>query len=201
MIGTFHQPHAVFCDPEMLSTLSDIDYANGIAEVIKYSVIGDAALFRLLERDSGKVKKRDRSTLHRIITRCAAIKKAVVERDEREEKGVREVLNFGHTVGHAIEALTGYAVYRHGEAVAAGMAAESRIARESGVLSSRDYRRIVNLLKTYDLPPELPRIASKKKFMSMLAHDKKIRNGKIRLSVPVRIGETIMKEVTCERLV
>lgn len=198
LIGAFYQPDLVVCDPALLSTLPDIEFRNGLAEVVKYGFIACARLFIRLETDPGAVMERRVGPLTDLISTCIDLKRRVVERDEREEKGGREILNFGHTVGHALESRTGYRRSRHGIAVAIGMVQEARRAVKNGALSGRDRVRLQNLLERFGLPTAWPAGVSRPALRRYIRQDKKIRDGKIRVPVPVRVGKITIKEVKWE---
>ena len=156
LVGAFHQPAAVLADLDVLRTLPRREVVAGLAEVIKYGIIHDAALFEELERQAEAVLAGDADVLARIIARSCEIKAAVVGQDEREEGGLRATLNFGHTAGHAIEAVSGYGHYLHGEAVAIGMVYAARLSAELSGLPARDVQRIARLCARYGLPIDLP---------------------------------------------
>lgn len=190
LVGTFYQPAATFIDPRVLRTLPDRRFREGIAEAVKYGVACDANLFRYLQRNADALRARDRRVLRHTIERCAAIKTEIVRRDERDVKGIRAVLNFGHTVGHAIEAVGRYRRMTHGEAVAVGMAAEAEIARDLGLLPAADAADIRALLRAFGLPVTLPRgpVAG---ILRAMAVDKKNLRGVMRFALPVRIGRAV----------
>ncbi len=199
MIGTFYQPDMILIDIKKLLTLPDKEFRNGMGEVIKYGITHDAELFNILERKQKEIMNRDIILLKDIISRCVRIKKEVVEEDEKEEKGIREVLNYGHTIGHIIETLTGYSKYSHGEAVAIGMVEEAKLARKESKLSTRDFDRVEKLIEKYDLPSSIPDNIQREDMKNCVSQDKKVRKGKIRLPVPTGIGKTIFREVECEK--
>ena len=199
MIGTFYQPEMVLIDIKKLLTLPEKEFRNGLAEVIKYGITHDAELFDILERKKKEIINRDIKLLKEIVSRCVRIKKEVVEEDEKEEKGIREVLNYGHTIGHIIETLTRYSKYSHGEAVAIGMVEEARLAQKKGLFSNKDFRRIEKLIKGYDLPSSIPKNIKRTDMKKHVSQDKKVRKGTIRLPVPVEIGSIITKEVECKK--
>ncbi len=189
MIGAFWQPSLVWMDASVLSTLPAREFAAGMAEVIKYGVIRDKVFFEYLERESGPIKKLAPENLMHVIKRSCEIKAEVVGADERES-GLREILNYGHTVAHAVETLTGYKKYLHGEAVAIGMCMEAFIAVERGLLSAADYERVKKLVAAYDLPTEIPEgLIGKKDLMEAMLLDKKVKGSEIRAALPVGIGE------------
>ncbi|RPJ40335.1 MAG: 3-dehydroquinate synthase, partial [Candidatus Latescibacterota bacterium] len=193
LVGAFHQPSAVLVDPECLSTLPDREYRSGLAEVVKYGMIRDARLFSLIEKGRSPILERDEALLGRVIERCARIKAAYVARDELDRTGVRAGLNFGHTFGHAIESATGYRRYLHGEAVAIGMAAASRVALEIGWLEEADRGRLLALLRSFALPvggvPVRPESVCR-----LLSSDKKARRGRLRIVLTKGIGLATVHE-------
>jgi 3-dehydroquinate synthase len=199
MIGTFYQPDMVLIDIKKLLTLPEKEFRNGMAEVIKYGITHDVDLFDILDDKQEKIMNRDSKLLQKIVSICVKIKKEVVEEDEKEEKGIREVLNYGHTIGHIIETLTHYSKYSHGEAVAMGMVEEAKLAQNEGLLPDKDLKRIENLIKKYKLPYSIPGNISKDEMKNCVSQDKKVRKGKIRLPVPTGIGKTIFKEVECKK--
>lgn len=199
MIGTFYQPDMVLIDIKKLLTLPEKEFRNGLAEVIKYGITHDAELFDILENKKEEIINRDIDLLKEIVSRCVLIKKEVVEEDEKEEKGIREVLNYGHTIGHIIETLTGYSKYSHGEAVAMGMVEEAKLAKEEGFLNKKDCERIENLIEKYKLPSSLPKKIDRNEMRNRVSQDKKVRKGKIRLPVPTEIGQIIFREVECKK--
>lgn len=186
LVGAFYPPRAVVADPELLGTLPPREFRSGIYEIVKYGVIGDAKLFEFLETSMGKVLRREPSALAFAIERSVAQKARVVSEDERES-GLREILNFGHTFGHALESVTRYRKYLHGEAVGWGMIAASRLAVEKGMLSSRDEERIATLVASVGPLPEWPSVPPARLIAAMQA-DKKTRAGKLRFVLPERVG-------------
>lgn len=188
MIGTFHQPRLVWVDCCTLATLPPRELRSGLAEVIKYGVIWDGALFRFLEEHRDSILRADPDTLAWIIKRCCEIKAEVVSRDERES-GLRALLNYGHTVGHALEAETGYAAFLHGEAVAIGMHLEAEFAHAMGLLTRDEATTIRLLLEAYGLPWQLPRGSSAERLISLMALDKKAEGGALTIVLPREIGK------------
>ncbi len=189
IIGSFYQPLGVWIDTETLRTLPDRELRCGLAEVVKYGVILDAAFFGILERDVEKIMGRDDDALRRIVVESCRMKASVVTRDEREETGLRAVLNFGHTIGHAIEAVAGYdGHYQHGEAVAVGMVAEARLAERLGWIGMDAVNRLIRLLKRFGLPTSAPGL-NVDRLIAAMTRDKKNRQGKIRFVLPRSIGE------------
>ncbi|MDD2716165.1 MAG: 3-dehydroquinate synthase [Candidatus Wallbacteria bacterium] len=197
MIGTFYQPEMVISSTAFLQCLPEREFRNGLAEVIKYAIIRDHKLFSFLADRKSDILARKPETLQQIVSCCSKIKTCIVSKDEREELGIREVLNFGHTVGHMIETLTGYTRYRHGEAVAIGMAVEAQICRDKGFLKKKDCEKILTLISDYSLPVSIPEDIDSTRFKEMLTQDKKVRQDMIRLPVPEKIGRAEVKEVEC----
>jgi 3-dehydroquinate synthase len=186
LLGAFHQPTLVVADLDVLATLPGPQLVAGMAEAIKHGVIADAGYCDLLEREQPAIGARDFAVLERVVVRSVEIKAEVVSGDEREA-GRRAVLNFGHTVGHAIEATSGYALL-HGEAVAIGMALEARIAERSGTAEAGTAARVAALLERFGLPREAPLGATVDDLLTTMGHDKKVRSGEIRLALPRRVG-------------
>jgi 3-dehydroquinate synthase len=187
LVGAFYQPDFVIADPATLRTLSDRDYRSGIYEIIKYGVIGDANLFRDLENNLDKLLRRDSATLASIIPRCIAQKARVTSADERES-GLRETLNFGHTFAHALESLTRYRVFRHGEAVGWGMIAASLLGIAAANLPLADAARVIRLVRQTGQLPPLPRNISAPQLLKEMRSDKKSRGGRLRFVLAYRIG-------------
>ncbi|MFI5279001.1 MAG: 3-dehydroquinate synthase [Gemmatimonadales bacterium] len=186
LVGAFHQPRFVLADIDLLATLPKPQVASGMAEAIKHGAIRDAAYFESLE-DAGPVLARDLDRLAAIVRGSISIKASVVAADEREA-GQRQVLNFGHTVGHAVESLSGFELL-HGEAVAIGMSVEARIAESAGVATSGVHESLVRMLERYALPTALPKGLSTDALFEAMSTDKKVRDGKIRLALPRAIGK------------
>jgi 3-dehydroquinate synthase len=188
IVGAFHQPAGVWVDVTSLATLPDRELRCGLAEVVKYGVILDAEFFAALESDADAILARNPASIRRIVTRSCELKARVVSQDEREETGLRAVLNFGHTVGHAIESVAGYGGgFQHGEAVAVGMVAECRIAERLGWIGPDVTSRIVGLLKRFGLPTTAPGFEPSK-LMEAMTRDKKNRAGKTRFVLPRGLG-------------
>lgn len=186
LIGAFHQPRAVIADVDTLRTLPKREFVAGLAEVVKCGVIADAAFFAWLEAHMDELTERDGAALRCAVRRCCAIKAEVVASDEREQ-GRRAILNFGHTFGHAIETLTNYERYLHGEAVAIGMAMAMDLSARIGLATDDDGERVRALLARTGLPPTAAAI-SPAAMLEAMAMDKKARDGRIRLVVCERIG-------------
>lgn len=199
LIGAFYQPRLVLADIATLESLPEREYRNALYEVIKYGVIRDAALFELLEREGERLLGRERGLLEEIVARCAEIKAEVVADDERES-GLRMILNFGHTLGHALEAAANYRRLRHGEAVGWGMIAAARLARELRMLDAAAAERIEALVRSIG---PLPSIAGLKwsDISAAMYRDKKMRCGRLRFVLPRRIGEVTVTEDVPDSLV
>jgi 3-dehydroquinate synthase len=178
-------------DLKVLRTLPQAQIKEGLAEIIKYGVIEDEDLFLYLEENLEKIKNLSLSSLEYIITRCVQIKARVVQEDEREKRGKRQVLNFGHTIGHAIESGTGYGKYSHGEAVAVGMIAAARIAKKMGFLPEDSLVRMKNLVRRADLPSRVEGVNGGK-LWDALYLDKKIREKKLYFVLPRKIGQVFL---------
>jgi 3-dehydroquinate synthase len=187
LVGAFYPPQLVLTDPDFLHTLSDREFRGGLAEVIKHAVIADAQMFAFLEKNIEKVLRRDRQLLGLLIPRNAQIKARVVSRDERES-GLREILNYGHTFAHALESVTKYRRYQHGEAVAWGMIAAAFLGHELGLTRAADVSRIVALVSSLVPLPRWPHVASAA-LLNAMRSDKKTRSGILRFVLSPRIGE------------
>ena len=186
LIGAFYQPRAVLIDTDCLQTLTDRDYRSGLAEVIKYGIIYDAEFFHWLERHTAELKSRDADTLTYAIQRSCEIKAEVVAADERES-GIRAWLNLGHTFGHAIEAATQYGEWTHGEAVAAGTVIASKLSEVTQQLSPSDFRRIVELFNSLELPTRAPKMPWSE-WLAYMQRDKKVKDGRLHFILPTAIG-------------
>jgi 3-dehydroquinate synthase len=195
LIGTFHQPSLVACDTGLLATLPRRELLSGLAEVVKYGVIADAKLYVGVEAEAEKLLGTDTDVLRWVVARCVAAKARLVESDERDERGVRAALNYGHTLGHAVETLSGYSM-RHGEAVAIGMVAASRVAVSLGLLKKLDLERQLALLGRLGLPTESPYGVDE--VIPHMRRDKKAEQGSIRLVLPTGIGGEPLIRVVSE---
>ena len=189
LIGAFHQPSAVYIDPEALLTLPAEEFRNGIAEVVKIAAALDAPFFASIERNAPRFRRENTALNGKIVETAVALKALVVEKDERET-GLRRVLNLGHTIGHALES-SGKFQLKHGQAVAIGMAAEARIARDLGLLTPADCLRLTGLLDALGLPVEPPPGINERAFMSAIALDKKSDVTGTRFVLLRRIGECV----------
>jgi 3-dehydroquinate synthase len=187
MVGAFWQPLGVLIDTQVLDTLPIREYRAGLAEVVKYGVILDADFFTYLEDHVGEINARVPEVLRNVIARCCRLKADVVENDERETLGLRAVLNYGHTFGHAIEAEAGYGEFLHGEAVAIGMVAASRLAERLGRVDKRLTERQHDLLVQLGLPVQMPDL-SPELLVAAMGRDKKVAHGRLRFVLPSRMG-------------
>lgn len=198
LVGAFHQPRAVFIHTEFLKTLPQRELLCGLAEVIKSAVIADARLFGELEKRRLKILVRDPDALAGAVLGALAIKAHIVGRDEREE-GLRAHLNYGHTLGHAVEALTGFSRVRHGEAVAMGMAFAARLALRRGLLKPSACARIEDVIAAYGLPVRWPKFPPSR-YVAAMKRDKKAISGNIRFILPRNIGRVETVTVASEEL-
>lgn len=199
LIGAFYSPQLVLADPSVLRTLPARQFRSGLYEVIKYAVVGDEELFAFLERKFDALLRMDMRTLEWVIERCIRAKARVVSQDEREA-GLRQILNFGHTIGHALESLTEYKMFLHGEAVAWGMLGATLIAVGMNRLGETDASLIASLVAGCGPLPRLPRI-SPAALSRAIASDKKSRAGRVRWVLPKRIGAVDIGVHVPEKLV
>lgn len=193
LIGAFYQPKFVLIDLAVLDTLSNREYISGLAEVIKYGVVLDAAFFHFMEANAEKLLRRDKDCLKHAVKTSCMLKSSIVERDEREG-GLRAVLNYGHTIGHAVETLTDYRQFLHGEAVAIGMAQAAMISEGLGFSSKDSTERIGRLLAKLQLPTKPPVFAADDYLKAML-HDKKVRDGGLSFVFNRDIGSFAIEKV------
>lgn len=191
LIGSFHQPLAVLVDPQVLETLPEREYRAGLYEVIKYGVISSPELFDLLESSSTDVLSQSPAAVDRIVAESVRIKAEVVSADEKESD-LRRILNFGHTVGHALESATRYERFLHGEAVAFGMKAATHLGHDVGLLSGPDRDRILKLIESYGPIPPLNGITDEA-LAGRLVSDKKTIQGKVHFVLPDRIGHVVVR--------
>lgn len=194
LIGVFYQPNLVFIDIDTLSTLPREEFLSGMAEVLKYGIVLDLALFELLENKRKEILDQNREELVTIIKRSVQIKADVVRQDEREA-GLRSVLNFGHTIGHAVERLVGYGSIRHGEAVAKGMAFSANLSHKMGIISPKDRDRIIDLLSAYGFDLSIPRFGHAD-YRQALMVDKKSDGTTINFVLSGGIGRFILKNIS-----
>jgi 3-dehydroquinate synthase len=197
LIGAFHQPRLVIVDPAVVQTMEDRAFRSGLAEMAKHGVVLDAEYFGELEQDAGRLVARDLTALERAIGGSCRLKAWVVERDEKEAE-LRAVLNYGHTIGHALETVTRYETLTHGEAVALGMVAEARIAERRGLASSETTRRQEALLAALRLPVRMAGI-DPEAVLAAIGHDKKSRDGRVPFVLAPTIGTfRLVHDVTAD---
>lgn len=187
LVGAFWQPRGVWIDPQLLGTLPEREYLSGFAEVVKYAVIADPELFEQLQAQTALLRSREPDELHKVISRCCRIKSRIVREDERETRGLRAILNYGHTFGHAIERVAGYGQFLHGEAIAIGMSWAARAACLLGWLEPQVERQQTELLSQLGLPAEWKQ-APAVRILEAMKLDKKRQGGLPRLVLPKRIG-------------
>jgi 3-dehydroquinate synthase len=200
LIGAFHQPRLVLADCETLSTLPARELSAGLAEVIKYGMLGDADFFAWLEDNMAKLRALDAQRVMDVIERCCTMKAQVVVADERES-GRRALLNLGHTFAHAIETHTEYARYLHGEAVGIGLVMAAGLSRRLGWLSASEVERVQALVAAAGLPSTVPEDMTPADFMRHMAHDKKVVSGRLRFVLLRRLGEALVTgDVPAEQL-
>jgi 3-dehydroquinate synthase len=188
MVGAFWQPAVVVIDTAALSTLPDREYLSGLAEIVKYGMILDGEFLAYLEQHVVDILAREPAALQHMIARSCRLKADVVERDEREETGLRAVLNYGHTYAHALEAVAGYGELLHGEAVAIGMQCAARLAHALGRIGRDIVERQERLLLALQLPVAVPPQLSADRLLAAMQHDKKVEHGRLRFVLPSRIG-------------
>jgi len=172
---------------DVLASLPEREYRAGLAEVVKYGVIQDADFFGYLEANVASINKREAAALRYIVKRCCRLKADVVEQDEREETGLRSILNYGHTFCHAFEAATGYEQLLHGEGVAIGMACAARLAERLGRVDGAFVERQRKLLEAVGLPLEVPDV-DRDELIELMYRDKKVERGRLRFVLPSRLG-------------
>ncbi|RZM82098.1 3-dehydroquinate synthase [Leptolyngbya iicbica] len=195
LIGAFHQPKLVVIDPQVLKTLPPREFRAGMAEVIKYGVIWDAELFAALEQTDRLDQYRyvEGELLQMILTRSCQAKAEVVAQDEKES-GLRAILNYGHTIGHAVESATGYRVVNHGEAVAIGMVAAGKLATALNLWSRDDDQRQYQLIEKTKLPTAIPSQAGAEALIALLQGDKKVEDGRVRFILPKAIADVFITD-------
>jgi 3-dehydroquinate synthase len=193
MIGAFYQPQCVFADIDTLNTLDDRQLSAGLAEVIKYGLINDAEFFDWLETNMTGLVARQPELLTQAIARSCQDKADTVAADEREQ-GVRALLNLGHTFGHAIETGCGYGVVLHGEAIAIGMVMAADLSQRLGWIQAEDVERIKSVLQAAGLPITVPDEMTASRFMDLMAVDKKVQDGAIRLILMRGIGQSVISD-------
>jgi 3-dehydroquinate synthase len=201
LVGAFHQPRLVLCDLDTLDTLPQREFRAGLAEVIKYGIIFDAGLFERLERDLPKLLARDQKTLVTVIARCCEIKAGVVGKDETES-GPRAILNYGHTIGHALEAISRYGKFLHGEAISIGQIAAAKLSQKLAGLSASDTQRILTLFKRAGLATWTKFDAAQRtKLFAAMRLDKKVSSGEIKFVLARRIGHVVWGQRVPDRVI
>lgn len=199
LVGAFYQPGLVCSDIDFIKTLDLRQLRNGLAEVVKYAVIKDASLFGYLEKGCRGIFTFDPKVLEHIVWRCSKIKAEIVSRDAKDKKGIRMILNFGHTLGHALEAASGYKGYQHGEAVALGMLLANDISLKQGLMREDTARRIEALIKALGLPVEIRKGISLSRVIRAYYQDKKFSGAKNRMVLASGIGRTrIVEDIPLE---
>lgn len=201
LVGAFHQPQGVFSDVRFLQTLPAREFSAGLAETVKYGLLGDLPFFEELEAMDRLGP--DHPLLPKVIARCCTVKARIVGEDEREwaTQGGRALLNLGHTFGHAIEATAGYGAYLHGEAIAVGMVLAARLSEELGFLKPEAVERVRALLARYELPVRLREALPLEGLMDAIKRDKKVRTGRLRFIIMEALGHAVVREDVPDALV
>ena len=195
LIGAFHQPRTVVIDPEVLTTLPRRELRAGLAEVAKYGVIQDPHFLEQLQRDAAALVRGEVTTIEAVVTRSCQLKAEVVTADEHEETGLRAILNYGHTIGHALESATRYRRYKHGEAVAIGMVAAALIGERAGVTPPSVTTAIRETLVALKLPTTLPEGIDDEVLIALTARDKKAVAGEARFVLATQLGTVALQDV------
>ncbi|GHG62153.1 3-dehydroquinate synthase [Alishewanella longhuensis] len=196
MIGAFKQPEQVIINTQVLQSLPAREFSAGMAEVVKYALLGDRQFIDWLLQHAAAIRQHDAAVLAQMIQHCCQMKADIVSRDETEQ-GERALLNLGHTFGHAIEAFMGYGTWLHGEAVAAGMVMAAKLAHSRGWLTEAELALTIKLLVTFDLPVVAPASMSINDFLPYMKADKKVKAGKMRFVLPTALGKsTVVADVT-----
>ena len=190
-IGAFYHPRLTISDISTLGTLSTRELSNGLSEIIKHGLILDADFFAYLENNMEKIRALERPVLENIVARSAEIKAGIVKQDELD-LGLRNILNCGHTVGHAVESVSGLKTW-HGEAVSIGLMVEARISNELGMMQDNELQRLGDILKKAGLPIKIPGLAPDR-LLEAMQHDKKVVKGKVRFALPKKIGEAFITD-------
>jgi 3-dehydroquinate synthase len=190
LIGSFYQPQCVICDSIFLATLEATEISAGLAEIIKYGLIFDSEFFQWLQKNMQQILSNDRAAVDYVIQRSCAIKAEIVAQDEKEQS-VRALLNFGHTFGHAIEKLTGYGNWTHGDAVAVGMVLAARLSENMSLITPEDVQNIEEILTAANLPISLPNI-NPVELLAAMQSDKKVKDRNIQLVLLKNIGEAFL---------
>ena len=200
MIGAFHQPKAVIIDTEILKTLPKRQFNAGMAEVIKYGIIKDKNFFEWITKNYDKIILQDTESLIKIIKKSCEIKSKIVSQDEKE-KGIRALLNLGHTFGHAIENNLGYGKWLHGEAVACGFLIAAAVSIQNNTMTISDYEKIKNILEIFKLPTKLPKNINIEKLFNTMLLDKKVKNNKMIYIIPKGIGKAYISNNISKKII
>lgn len=193
LVGSFYQPSLVLSDLLTLDTLEEREYRAGMAEALKAGLIGKTGLFRYLVDRAPEIKERRTASLAEVIYQACQIKLRVVEEDEFEG-GLREILNYGHTIGHALEVETGYREYRHGEAVAVGIVGAAILSEKAGCATSQVREETIHLLRLYGLPEKIQSALKGESLWSRMTLDKKVKEGRVRFVLPIEVGQVVVRE-------
>ena len=200
MLGTFYQPRAVWADLRTLQTLDEREWRAGLAEVLKYALLWEEKFFAYLEKHAAEIfERKNPAVLSFVIEQCVRIKAEIVRRDERDE-GLRNILNLGHTIGHALEKATLFQQYRHGEAVAIGLLAAAKIALELGLFSASSLERLERLMRVWGLPMTLP-ASTFGAVLEYIKLDKKVMRKEVHFILPVALGKVLVKKGIAEELI
>ena len=201
LVGAFYQPRLVLCDLDTLDTLPEREFCAGLGEVIKYGIIFDAKLFARLERDLPRLLRREPEALAAVVARCCEIKAEVVGQDETEG-GLRAILNFGHTIGHAIENISGYGKYLHGEAIAIGQVAAAKLSARQLGFPAGDVERVGNLFQRAGLPVTIRlNAARRKRLLAAMKLDKKVSGGEVKFVLAKKMGRVVWGQRVTEALI
>jgi len=200
LVGAFHQPVLVVSDISCLGTLPEEDFISGMAEVIKYGIISDPDLFKFLDENSAGIMNKNQPDLQKIVETCAKIKIDVVRLDEKDH-GIRMNLNFGHTLGHALETATDYTGYSHGEAIAVGMVFATRLAIKNSLAEPELLEKVIGILNAYKLPTKIDKNLDSQQLLEIMKHDKKAADGKIRFVIPTTIGRVKVVDEIPEEII
>jgi 3-dehydroquinate synthase len=197
LIGTFKQPKSVYIDLTFLKTLPKKQIKNGIAEIIKYGVIENTSILKILNKNYKKIINLDNEIIKKLIIKCIKIKTSYVETDEKES-GLRKTLNYGHTFGHAIEKTSNFKI-QHGEAVSIGISMINTIAKDKKILNEKDHDFIKNIIKLYKLPKKIPKNLNSNKIIDAIKFDKKNVKNKIMFIIPKKIGKVALTDKITKR--
>lgn len=199
LIGTFYQPRGVFIDLQFLDSLPDYEFRNGLAEIVKYGIIDDVELFAILEENTEEIRNRNRDIVEQMVERSCTIKRGIVEIDEKDI-GIRRILNFGHTIGHALEAESNYTI-AHGDAVSAGIIAAVRISNKLNYLLREDQKRIEGLIQELDMFNLIPENVSTRGIMSRIRSDKKKDGDRVSFILLKKIGVPFITDSVKDALI